>query len=68
MMMHDVVATIEDLPEIHLTKGQVGPVVDELDREFMLVEFADIDGVAYAIEPISCRKLMTLHHRPILAA
>jgi hypothetical protein len=34
----------------------------------VLVEFADIDGVAYAIEPIPCRKLMALHHRPALAA
>jgi hypothetical protein len=32
------------------------------------VEFADIDGVAYAIEPIPCHKLMALHHRPALAA
>jgi len=68
MKMHDVVATIEDLPEAHIAKGQVGTVVDELDKEFMLVEFADIDGVAYAIEPVSCRKLMALHHRPALAA
>lgn len=68
MKMHDVVATLENLPEVHLAKGQVGTIVDELDREFVLVEFADIDGVAYAIEPIPCHKLMALHHRPALAA
>jgi hypothetical protein len=62
--MHGVVATLEDLPVAHLVKGQVGTVVDELDREVVLVEFADIDGVAYAIEPIPCHKLMALHHRP----
>lgn len=68
MKMHDIVATLENLPEVHLAKGQVGTIVDELDREFVLVEFADIDGVAYAIEPIPCHKLMALHHRPALAA
>jgi len=68
MKLHDVVATLDDLPERHLSKGQVGTVVDELDRDFVLVEFADIDGVAYAIEPVPCAKLMPLHHRPALAA
>lgn len=68
MKMHDVVATLEDLPKAHLAKGQVGTIVDKLDKDFVLVEFADIDGVAYAIEPIPCRKLMALHHRQALAA
>ncbi|MBA3032166.1 MAG: DUF4926 domain-containing protein [Gammaproteobacteria bacterium] len=68
MQMLDVVATLEDLPGAHLAKGQVGTVVDKLDKDFLLVEFADIDGVAYAIEPIPCSKLMVLHHRPALAA
>jgi hypothetical protein len=68
MKLHDVVATIEDLPEAQIAKGQVGTIVDALDREYVLVEFADIDGVAYAIAPIPCRKLMALHHRPALAA
>ncbi|MEW6292306.1 MAG: DUF4926 domain-containing protein [Pseudomonadota bacterium] len=68
MRLHDVVATLEDLPEAHLAKGQVGTIVDELDAEHVLVEFADVDGVAYAIEPVSCHKLMQLHHRAALAA
>lgn len=68
MRLHDVVATLEDLPEAHLAKGQVGTIVDELDDGFVLVEFSDVDGVAYAIEPVSCHKLMQLHHRSALAA
>lgn len=68
MRLHDVVATLEDLPEAHLAKGQVGTIVDELDAGHVLVEFADVDGVAYAIEPVSCDKLMQLHHRAALAA
>jgi hypothetical protein len=68
MRLHDVVATLEDLPEAHLAKGQVGTIVDELDTEYVLVEFAGIDGVAYAIEPVACQKLMKLHHHAALAA
>lgn len=68
MKLLDVVAMVEDMPEAHIAKGQVGTIVDELDRETVLVEFADLDGVAYAIEPIPCRKLMELRHRPAMAA
>lgn len=68
MKLLDIVATTEDMPGAHLSKGQVGTIVDELDRNTVLVEFADLDGVAYAIEPIPCSKLMELHHRPALAA
>ena len=53
MKLHDVVATLDDLPEAHLAKGQVGTIVDALDGTSVLVEFADIDGVAYAIEPLN---------------
>ncbi len=68
MKLFDVVATLEDLPEAHLAKGQVGTIVDELDKDVVLVEFADLSGVAYAIEPISMRKLMELRHTLAIAA
>ena len=64
MKLLDVVATLEDLPEIHLVKGQVGTIVDELSDDVVLVEFADLGGVAYAIEPISIGKLIELRHAP----
>ncbi|MEW5781291.1 MAG: DUF4926 domain-containing protein [Pseudomonadota bacterium] len=68
MKQHDVVATVEDMPEAYLAKGQVGTIVEELDGNHVLVEFADVDGVAYAIVPIPSDKLMQLHHRAALAA
>jgi len=68
MKQLDVVATLEDMPEAHLAKGQVGTIVDELDRDAVLVEFADLNGVAYAIKPIPRHKLMELHHCPAMAA
>lgn len=64
----DVVATLEALPALHLAKGQVGTIVDRLSDETVLVEFADLDGVAYALEPIAVGNLMSLHHAPAIAA
>ncbi len=64
----DVVATLEDLPAKHLTKGQVGTIVETLGSGIYLVEFADLEGVAYAIEPIPGDKLIELRHSPAMAA
>lgn len=68
MKLLDVVATLEDIPAAHLAKGQVGTIVDELSKDVVLVEFADLGGVAYAIEPISVGKLIELRHTPAMAA
>jgi hypothetical protein len=51
-----------------LAKGQVGTIVEELDSKHVLVEFADLDGVTYAITPIPLGLLMELKHSPALAA
>lgn len=68
MKLLDVVATREAVPEAHLAKGQVGTIVDELDQDVVLVEFADLGGLAYAIEPVPMSKLIELRHAPALAA
>jgi hypothetical protein len=68
MKLLDVVATLEDLPAVHLAKGQVGTIVDELGDDVVLVEFADLAGVAYAIEPIHIGQLIELRHSPAIAA
>lgn len=68
MKLLDVVATLEDFPAAHLAKGRVGTIVDELTEDLVLVEFADLGGVAYAIEPINVRQLIALHHTPAIAA
>ena len=68
MNLLDVVATLEDLPAAHLAKGQVGTIVDELNEDVVLVEFSDLGGVAYAIEPIPVRQIIALHHTPAMAA
>ena len=68
MKLLDVVVILEDVPDAHLVKGQVGTIVEELDKDVVLVEFADLSGVAYAIEPIPVRKLIELRHTPAMAA
>lgn len=68
MKLLDVVAPLQDFPERNVAKGQVGTIVEELDRDNVLVEFADINGVAYAIAPMPVDKLMELKHTPVAIA
>ena len=60
----DVVALLTDLPDHRLARGQVGTIVELLDKETVLVEFSDEQGRAYAIT--SCRRseLLVLHYVP----
>jgi hypothetical protein len=60
----DVIATLDDLPAQGLVRGQVGTVVEELDSATVLVEFADDSGHAFALAPIDCDRLLTLHYVP----
>lgn len=64
MRVLDVVATLRAFPDLRVGKGQVGTVVEELDRDNVLVEFSDLDGVAFAIEPIAKGHLMGLKYAP----
>ena len=68
MKLLDVVALVQDLPDRQLYKGQVGTIIEELDKHTALVEFAELNGVAYAIQPIHHDLLMQLYHAPKLAA
>ncbi len=68
MKILDVVATLDAIPAARLAKGQVGTIVDRLDDDVVLVEFADLGGVTYALEPIPLSKLIELHHTPAMAA
>lgn len=68
MKLFDVVATTTAIPTARLACGQVGTIVEQLDSDHFLVEFADLGGVAYAIEAIPASALIELHHEPALAA
>lgn len=64
----DVVALTEDLPERSLCRGQVGTVVEELDKGVFEVEFCDDEGRTYATLALREDQLMVLHHRPVKVA
>jgi hypothetical protein len=63
----DVVALLDDLPEAHLVRGQVGTVVEDLGGA-LEVEFCDDEGRSYAELALRPRQLLLLHHRPVKAA
>ncbi|HEX3439592.1 MAG TPA: DUF4926 domain-containing protein [Pseudolabrys sp.] len=60
----NVVALLVDRPVEGLARGQVGTVVETLDDEYVLVEFSDDNGRAYAVVPCSRRGLLVLHDEP----
>mgnify|MGYP002783443009 FL=1 len=62
MKLLDVVALLEDLPEVSLYRGQVGTIIEEYEPEVFEVEFSDLSGRAYAIETLKAHQLMILHH------
>jgi len=61
----DVVALVEDLPELGLSRGQVGTIVEEYEQSVFEVEFSDLEGRAYALETLPASQLMVLYYQPI---
>lgn len=64
----DVVALLDELPENHLSRGQVGTIVEEWTEGIYEVEFSDLDGRAYAFAAIPASKLMPLCFEPVRRA
>ncbi len=65
------VALVVDLPELQLTRGQMGTVVEYLrsgKEEGLLVEFSDPDGQSYAFAEARPEQLIMLHRRETQAA
>jgi hypothetical protein len=69
----DVVALLEPITTTHystgkpitLPRGCGGTIVDDAIGEFALVEFADRNGRAFAIEAIPTEHLLPLIHEPL---
>jgi Domain of unknown function (DUF4926) len=64
----DVVALTDDVPEKGLVRGQVGTVIEVLDREVYEIEFSDDRGRTYAQLPLRTDQLLVLHYDPQPAA
>ena len=61
-----VVALLEDLPDRGLTRGQIGTVVEHLERDSeqaLLVEFSDEQGRTYAIIDLRPDQLVVIHRK-----
>jgi hypothetical protein len=65
MKLLDVVALLEDIPNCHLYRGQVGTIVEVYEPEVFEVEFSNLNGQAYAMETLAAKQLMVLYHHPI---
>lgn len=68
MKLLDVVALLHDVPAKGLLQGQVGTAVEDLGSGVFEVEFADLDGRAYAFAPVAAQDVMVLHHEPLREA
>jgi hypothetical protein len=64
MVMHSVVALLEDLAAEGLARGQVGVIVGEWAPGVYEVEFCDNDGKTYAVVALKAEQLMALRHEP----
>jgi hypothetical protein len=60
----DVVALLADPPDVGLSRGQVGTVIETVDEDNVLVEFSDDDGRTYAVMPCKRSELLVLHYVP----
>ncbi|MFB2877978.1 DUF4926 domain-containing protein [Floridanema aerugineum] len=65
MKLLDVVALLEDLPELGLYRGQVGTIVEVYEPGVFEVEFSDLNGRAYAIETLNASQLILLHYQSL---
>ena len=57
----DVVVSLDPLPGKGVARGQVGTVVEQLDRGRVLVEFSNVKGKKQAVLPIKRSRLFVLH-------
>lgn len=59
----DTVALLEDMPERHVSRGEVGTVVEELATGVYEVEFSDDEGRAYAVFALRGEQIVILHNQ-----
>jgi len=64
MDLYDVVALTVDSPAEGLKRGQVGTIVEIWEPGVYEVEFADTNGVTYAMAAFPAESLMTLYWHP----
>ncbi|MGK7892512.1 MAG: DUF4926 domain-containing protein [Xenococcus sp. (in: cyanobacteria)] len=71
---YDLVVIDQDISTTHketnqpilLRKGQIGTVLMNFDDEAYLIDFADQEGITYAMETVAAEKLIPLLYKPIV--
>lgn len=63
----DVVALLHDLPAEKLRKGSLGTIVEVFKDKSFLIEFADLNGVTYAMPVLSEEHILKIHQEPVEA-
>ncbi len=66
MKILDVVALVREDTQNGLHRGQVGTIIETIAPGLFLVEFANLNGEAYAFVDLSEGDLLRLHHQPAL--
>ena len=61
----DTVVLIQPFFNKNLRVGSLGTIVEILDKDVFLVEFADKNGVAYAIEALQAKQLLKVYEEPV---
>lgn len=59
----DTVAVREDLPDLGLSAGEVGAVVEVLSADAFEVEFVDQAGQTYGLHTLRRAQVMPLHQK-----
>ena len=62
MKLLDTVALSHDRADLGLPSGLVGVIVEEWEPDIFEVEFADLEGRAYAFATLTADDLLPLHH------
>ncbi|QMW00480.1 DUF4926 domain-containing protein [Spirosoma foliorum] len=63
----DVVVLATDLPAEKLKKGSLGTIVEVFNNGDFLVEFANMNGITYALSTLSSTQLIKVYQEPIEA-
>ena len=63
----DAVVLLIDLPAEKLKKGSLGTIVEVFDNKNFLVEFANLNGVTYALPILASDQLLKVYQEPVEA-
>ena len=61
----DVIVLTEAIPVLNLRKGELGTIVEILEKDIFLVEFADSKGTTYSMPALNANILMKVFYEPV---